>query len=617
MIVPMHKYSFLVFHADYSPFLEKLKDKGVLHIIEKNKEPHPGIQEAYRVVNEASKVIRFLESIVSEEHTTHKLQESGDVLLERIKKLQLDIEKQKQKLNHIHKEIKQVEPWGNFSFESINQLKEEAELELKFFYCPQRKYLSKWEKEYDIFKINEENGYVYFVQFVKKGVEFIDLGVEEVKFTANSLRTLLEIKKEIRDQLHALECELKEMATPSIEVLKRFVLEIKDLISDKSVILNTGSELNGRVKVLEGWVPDTQKGEVEAFLESEGVFYMHEEVNETHTPPVLLKNNRFNRLFETISNLYSLPSYNELDLTPFLAPFYLLFFGFCFSDAGYGLLFLVAASILKPRFKDNSNIFSLVQLLGASTMLFGLLGGTFFGIELYKTQLPIYSSLAEAYGTEANPIGKIIQDIMFKASLGLGLVQILFGMFLKATNLMRQKGIVYSLSTLGWAFLIISSGINYWLVSKGLTSFFNLGYSIIGGLCLIAIFFVNTPGKSLLLNFGTGLWDTYNTLVGGVGDLLSYVRLFALGLASAILGLVFNDLALRLFNPEATVVMQVIGFVLMLLVLIVGHAINIFMSGLGSMVHPLRLTFVEFYKNAGFKGGGVAYKPFKKQLNKS
>ena len=77
-------------------------------------------------------------------------------------------------MNHIHKEIKQVEPWGNFSFESINQLKEEAELELKFFYCPQRKYLSKWEKEYDIFKINEENGYVYFVQFVKKGVEFID-----------------------------------------------------------------------------------------------------------------------------------------------------------------------------------------------------------------------------------------------------------------------------------------------------------------------------------------------------------------------------------------------------------------------------------------------------------
>ena len=106
--------------------------------------------------------------------------------------------------------------------------------------------------------------------------------------------------------------------------------------------------------------------------------------------------------------------------------------------------------------------------------------------------------------------------------------------------------------------------------------FMNIPYMIVGGLCLIGIFFMNTPGKSLLLNFGSGLWDTYNTVVGGVGDLLSYVRLFALGLASAILGLVFNDLALKLINPEAGIVMQIVGFVLMLVILVVGHAINIF-----------------------------------------
>ena len=244
-------------------------------------------------------------------------------------------------------------------------------------------------------------------------------------------------------------------------------------------------------------------------------------------------------------------------------------------------------------------------------MFFGLLGGTFFGIELYNTNLPVYRDL----GASMKASGVTVQDIMFKASLGLGVIQILFGMFLRVAKTTKQLGFKFAVSTLGWALLIIFSGVNYFLSSKGIVEFGNIPYYVVAALCGVAIFFMNTPGKSLLLNFGAGLWDTYNTVVGGVGDLLSYVRLFALGLASAILGLVFNDLALKLVNPEAGIIMQGVGIILMLVVMVIGHGINIFMSGLGSMVHPLRLTFVEFYKNAGFEGGGKAYNPFRKQTN--
>lgn len=99
-------------------------------------------------------------------------------------------------------------------------------------------------------------------------------------------------------------------------------------------------------------------------------------------------------------------------------------------------------------------------------------------------------------------------------------------------------------------------------------------------------------------------------VTGLLGDTLSYIRLFALGISSAVLGLVFNDLAMNM-SPDVPGVKQLV----MLIILLFGHSVNLFMAGLGSFVHPMRLTFVEFYKNAGFEGGGKKYRPYKKRSN--
>jgi V/A-type H+-transporting ATPase subunit I len=136
---------------------------------------------------------------------------------------------------------------------------------------------------------------------------------------------------------------------------------------------------------------------------------------------------------------------------------------------------------------------------------------------------------------------------------------------------------------------------------------FSTIHIIILGIAGLGIYIFNHPKRNVFVNIGAGLWDTYNMITGFAGDLLSYIRLFALGLSSAILGLVFNKLAMDL-SPDIIVVKQLV----FLIILIFGHGLNIFMSGLGSFVHPMRLTFVEFYKNAGFTGGGKEYKPFRK-----
>ena len=124
----------------------------------------------------------------------------------------------------------------------------------------------------------------------------------------------------------------------------------------------------------------------------------------------------------------------------------------------------------------------------------------------------------------------------------------------------------------------------------------------------LLVFVLNNLRRNVVVNIGAGLWDTYNMVTGLLGDVLSYIRLFALGISGSVLGLVFNDLAMNM-SGDIPVLKQVI----MLVILLFGHGVNLFMSGLGAFVHPMRLTFVEFYKNSGFEGGGKKYNPLRRR----
>ena len=184
------------------------------------------------------------------------------------------------------------------------------------------------------------------------------------------------------------------------------------------------------------------------------------------------------------------------------------------------------------------------------------------------------------------------------------MVQILFGMVLKAVNQGIQFGFKYAVATIGWIILLVSCG-----VGALLPEVMPLGGTVhlcILGVAAAMIFLYNSPGKNIFLNIGLGLWDSYNMATGLLGDVLSYVRLFALGLSGGILAGVFNSLAVGM-SPDNVIA----GPIVMVLIFVIGHAINIFMNVLGAMVHPMRLTFVEFFKNSGYEGGGKEYKPFK------
>jgi V/A-type H+-transporting ATPase subunit I len=615
MIVSMKKITFLVYHKEYRRFLEEIRQRGVVHVKEMGDTDGSGgaLGEKLHIINRLNEAVKFLKRHVVTDTATKKSTGKADGLkvLHDIESLRHEHEVVEQNIQLLEKDEHQLKPWGSFEWETIERLREQG-MEIQFFSCPTRKWETEWEKKYNAFEISRRGTSLYFVTVLKKGEE-PDIEADPVRLPAHSIKWITSDKVKVEKQKAKIEEGYDKFATQYIDILEETKLKVKQEFDFENIETNSDREVDEKVVILEGFIPEAKEKEFLEYLDGQPVYYELRKPIEGDKVPVLLKNNRFARLFEPIGKLYSLPNYGEIDLTAFLAPFYLLFFGFCFSDAGYGLLFVAVATYFKRKVSDdNKPLITLIQLLGASTILFGILGGVFFGIELFKTNLPVYRELYQIMGEK----GITVQDIMFKSSLVLGLIQILFGMFLRAFKLIKQSGIKYAVSTLGWAIGIVASVVNYFIVEKGIAEFSNVPYLVIATLCGIGILFYNTPGKNLFLNFGAGLWDAYNTVVGGVGDLLSYVRLFALGLASGILGLVFNDLASKIVNPDASTVGIVVTYIGMTLILIVGHAINIFMSGLGSLVHPLRLTFVEFYKNAGFEGGGKAYNPFRNQINK-
>ncbi len=605
MIAPMNKYSFWVFHKEYDQFLEKLRNIGVVHVQEKGAQEDEKLNTQLKQLQRYNAALKGLEKL----ETTESNALRAEAAITEYEKLTHNLDTAKSEKQKLEKELKQVEVWGAFNRERILEL-QQNNIFLHLF--TSGAFDEAWKTDYKTFIINEESSKVYFV-IVTDSETPPTIEADTVILPQHSIQNLTNSIEKTKEEISNITVSLTAL-TASIPNIKEAIKSATDDVQLSKVKLNTENVADNKAMLIEGFAPVEKEEELTRMLNAEGIYYTCDKPQAEDNVPILLKNNKFNRLFEVISDLYAKPQYNEFDLTPFFGFFYLLFFGFCLGDAGYGIVYLIIATIMKRKVAPKmKSIVSLVQLLSLSTILFGIAGGTFFGIELYKSGLPVYRDIHAALeGKSGSLVPDPIQDIMFKAALGLGVVQMLLGMFINGVKVAKQKGFRHSISTFSWPLFFIFSGVNAFLINGTETPFFNPVYDVLGGLTVFGIFFLNSPGKNPLLNFGTGLWDAYNNIVGGVGDLLSYIRLFALALASSILGLVFNNLGMQILNADGNIFVIIVTALFMLIIFALGHAMNIFMSTLSSAVHPLRLTFVEFYKNAGFEGGGKAFSPFKK-----
>ena len=599
MITKMKKLTFLVYHKEYEAFLETLRNAGVVHVqeLERGNLDNPELQNKLVLVNQIKDALRRLERLEVDKNPK-QINSDGVEVLERLEKHEKQLLDLKQESVSYDKLMETLYPWGDFEPKDVEKLIR-ANLEMNFFICPESNFNEEWIDKYNAVKISREGSKLHFITLTPPKTEF-DINAEHIKLPPYALHTVNDSYCQARDKMMDIEAAIKKIAADEVESLHVYLKKVQSSLEFSKVVLNTQSSVEDKLMVLQGWIPAEKQAEVVPVLESTQAYYAISDPQPEDDIPIQLNNKGMFAWFEPIVKLYMLPKYNELDLTPFFAPFFMIFFGLCLGDSGYGLFLFVAASLYKLFAKNISKtmkpIMSLVQVLGASTFFCGLLTGGFFGAKLYAIDHPVIHWLESLLALDMNK--------MFVLSLVLGVIQVLFGMVLKAVNETIQFGFKYAIATISWFVLLLNLIVTYLLV--GAEGFSSILFYVITGISALGIVFYNSPDKNIFVNIGLSLWDTYNMATGLLGDILSYVRLFALGLSGGILAEVFNSLATGMSPDNA-----ILGPIVMVLIFVVGHAINIFMNVLGAMVHPMRLTFVEFFKNAGYEGGGQEYSPFK------
>jgi len=613
MIIKMRKYSFLIYHKLYLDFLEKIREIGVLHVIEKaeGSSDDEALNHKMQLSSAVKTALSELEKSIPENAVLLPQDKNvdGKALLNQVEEMFGKLEVLTQELHLAERELERIAVWGDFSVQRILEL-EATGFELRFYNCNIRKYRPEWETPYNVFEISTVGPIVYFVAVNKSGT-LVDIDADPMKLPEKNAAEITEEIASIGLEMDVLKKDIERTAIEKYKSLEHYYQEILGEIDFSKVILNTKSEVENKVMLLEGFCPDEVEVQLQEYLDKSGVFYQVTDPDISENIPIKLKNNAFSKLFEPITKLYSLPNYGELDPTPLFAPFFMLFFGLCLGDGGYGIIILAVTTFLKRKSKPEMKAFlTLGQYLGLATIIVGILTGSFMGISLDQVEWKWLAGVKHYFITQGNFGDKFggYSPLMIIA-LVIGLIQILFGMVVNAIKVQKQHGFKYAINHFAWVLLIIVLAVTYLLSSQNIAPAYKyILYGIIA-LCALCIIFYNSPGKNIFVNFGAALWNTYNMVTGLLGDTLSYIRLFALGLTGSILGGVFNMLAI---DMTADIAFAPGRWLAMLLILLIGHSINFALSIIGAFVHPLRLTFVEYYKNSGFEGGGKEYKPFKR-----
>ncbi len=606
MIVKMEKYAFMVYHKEYSSFLSLLREVGVVHI----RETQPAVEDEIllAILSERKRInviSRFMANLNKNASAPVLLapareitEADGAELLNKIEALQEQKAHLLQTSQAEEKDLEYLEVWGDFTYGNIRAL-QKAGYEINFFTCPTAKYEPVWGEQYNAFLVNCFQSVSYFVTVTKTGTP-IEIDAERAKMPQLDADELRAKHKQTLEAIRKIDAELQRHAAEDFNTLDALDRLLQDKFNMKNAYVQTDRLAENRLMLLEGWVPAENAQQMADALERGGYFFQQLKIEDGDNVPIKLRNNAFSRLYEPITKMFSLPNYSEIDPTPLFAPFFMLFFGLCFGDGGYGLLMIIACTLLKRKMSvDVRPYLSLFQYLGLAAVIVGLCTGSFFGISL--ASVPALERVKDYF---------VSSDNLMSFSVIIGLVQIIFGKAVAAYKTKLQRGIKYSIAPFAWVFTIAALALALGLPVLNVhlpDAFVTVCYGI-AALGILVAYFYNSPGKNVFLNFGTGLWNTYNVASGLLGDTLSYIRLFAIGLTGSILGGVFNTLAISMTDGMNIV----LKLIVMLIILLLGHAINIGLCTISSLVHPLRLIFVEYYKNCEFEGGGKPYTPFKK-----
>lgn len=636
-IVKMNKFTLFAFEREKEALLKNLqKFQGAEFVNLESKleneemsflEKTAADKEILQVENELSKIkfaFDFLSPYITKKGGLKSLKEGKKTITfeeldEAVKKIDWngiyeDLKNKEERQNSLNNEktkleseIENLTPWINFdgNFEDLKGLRFSTSFLGSVPEGLKNGLIEEFEKELDYSYmeiINQGKDETYVLVLVLKGKEEKALDIlKKYSFTKASINYSGNPKSIIQDyekRIKEIESEEEDIISKTKE-LNKYSEDIELLYEYYSNELDRAKAslnfLNSHtVVVIQGWNTVESNKELESIIkEVSGDYYYLEfdEVSIEDDVPILLKNNGFVEPFENIVEMYSMPSYGEVDPTPIMSIFYVLFFGMMLSDAAYGVLMVVATAIALGFFKLNKkskNSMKLFLYLGISTVFWGAVYGTWFG------DAPISIFGAKSIPKVIDPASSIIEVMIL--SLALGGVHIFAGLAMKAYLLIRDKKYLDAVYDVLLWYITLIGGI---LMLVGVIP--NVSkWMLYGG--LIALFLTQgRDAKGIVGKLGGGLYGVYG-ITSYIGDFVSYSRLLALGLATGFIGNAFNIMIGLL--PGAA------KFIIGPIIFIVGHLFNMGINALGAYVHANRLQYLEFFGKF-YEGGGKMFTPLK------
>ncbi|MBQ3173331.1 MAG: V-type ATP synthase subunit I [Alistipes sp.] len=609
----MIRYDIVLYAGEQERFVNELRELGLVDITTTGWEPSERDRGLLTDIESHNKALEMLSAFAKSEdfQADAMAYTSGAEAFEVYTEARDRRQQLQQEVARLRKLADDVAPWGNFSAEDIERLANRG-VAMRFFMAQPAAYERLLEEPVEgvtVAEVGRTSAAVYFVVITTDATPVVVDG-QEVRLPEKDAEQLLAEVERLIAEDKALNATFSRAAA-SKELIADECARLKEQLQGLKVGAMAGREADGELLILEGWAEADTSERVDKMLE-EYPYLVFERRDATidDEAPVKLKNNKFARLFELIGSMYALPKYGTIDLTAVFGPFYMLFFAICLCDAGYGLVLLAAGLGLLMKGGPKLRQAAWLSIVCAScTVLFGFYANSFFGMAI----------------SDFAPVIKFLdfQTQFFSISLAIGVFQILIGMAINIWMKAKLFGFTSTFGLLGW-FIILFSGavaVGLPMLNESLTiPFFTasspLFYGMMG-LGAVLMLLLNNIKRNPLINIGAGLWDTYNNITGLLSDVLSYIRLFAIGLSGGVLAQVFNSLAMGLSGlsegiGDSAWYVVAVQILAASVILLIGHGINLFMSAISSFVHPMRLTFVEFYKNAGFEMGQRSFDPVRK-----
>lgn len=559
----------------------------------------PGLIERLKSKREVFS-LKELESIV----------ESADVdaLLDKVSQKELQLNSLDEKMKDLKQEEEFLRKWRALSFkpEEVSQFrlmdvmvgtvdKEQSDALVEGLRDNGRIYYD------EVYRRSDEVAYLIILPKTERK-QFDDLVAQysyrELTYTHDLLpedelyRNLTE-QKEVRDDKEKIIAEMKKWTSlyRNLELAEEYYYNLSEREKAHDLLIDSH-----HLFLLSGWIEeekvDSLKANIDQTIGESEVAVLSEDImmKEYNEVPVVLKNNSFVRPFEMITEMFSYPKYNEVDPTPLMMPFFMVFFGMMAADLGYGmLLFGVTLFALKAFNIEGSmgNFLKFLYTLSFPTMAFGVFFGSFFGIEL---PIQVFSLQDD-----------VLEIMAF--SVVLGLIQLLYGLVLNGI-IKGKQGQRASSYVDGYAWFLMLIGFILWvggamLLNMPLLTQIGIGLVVLNAVGILVVSAISSSNKAL--GIGLGAYNLYG-ISGYVGDIVSYTRLMALAVASANIAMAFN-MIIGFLPPIAR-------FTVGVLIIIALQALNIALTFLSAYVHTSRLQYVEFFGKF-FEGGGRPLTPLK------